>query len=92
MNLIFILILTYTFVSSNNISANENIENYQVLVDKKKENLIFTHRIEKGGSSKSYGIEAAKLAGVPRKVIEHARAVLNSLEKTNKKNSKITIN
>ena len=38
------------------------------------------------GSNKSYGIEAAKLAGVPKEVIEKAKSVLNSLEKNNKLN------
>jgi len=40
----------------------------------------------RGGSNKSYGIEAAKLAGVPKEVIEKAKSVLNSLEKNNKLN------
>ena len=40
----------------------------------------------KGGSNKSYGIEAAKLAGVPKEVIEKAKSVLNSLEENNKVN------
>ena len=45
--------------------------------------LIFSHKIQKGGSTKSYGIEAAKLAGVPKEVIEKAKSVLNSLEENN---------
>ena len=48
--------------------------------------LVFSHRIVKGGSNKSYGIEAARLAGVPKEVIEKAKSVLNSLEKNNKLN------
>ena len=67
-------------------NSNKNIENFQVLVEQSNDQLIFSHKIAKGGSNKSYGIEAAKLAGVPREVVEKAKSVLNSLEKNNKLN------
>ena len=67
-------------------NSNKNIENFQVLVEQNNDQLIFSHRIVKGGSNKSYGIEAAKLAGVPKEVVEKAKSVLNSLEKNNKLN------
>jgi DNA mismatch repair protein MutS len=67
-------------------NSNTNIQNFQVLVEQNDEQLIFSHRIVKGGSNKSYGIEAAKLAGVPKEVIEKAKSVLNSLEENNKLN------
>ena len=70
---------------------NDNIENFQVLVDQKNGNLNFSHKIKKGSSKKSYGIEAAKLAGVPKEVIKQARLVLNSLEKNNNFNTEIQI-
>ncbi|MBO8207236.1 DNA mismatch repair protein MutS [Prochlorococcus marinus XMU1406] len=70
-------------------NSNKNIENFQVLVEQSNDQLIFSHRIVKGGSNKSYGIEAAKLAGVPIEVIEKAKSVLNSLEKNNKFNTDI---
>ena len=47
-------------------NTNKNVENFQVLVNQKKDELYFCHKIEKGGANKSYGIEAAKLAGVPK--------------------------
>ncbi len=72
-------------------NSNGNIENFQVLVEQKNEQLDFTHKIEKGGSNKSYGIEAARLAGVPKEVIEKAKLVLDSLEKNNNFNTQITI-
>ena len=61
----------------------------RVLVEQNNDQLIFSHRIVKGGSNKSYGIEAAKLAGVPKEVIEKAKSVLNSLEENNKVNHDI---
>ena len=67
-------------------NSNTNIQNFQVLVEQNNDQLIFSHRIVKGGSNKSYGIEAAKLAGVPKEVIEKAKSVLNSLEENNKLN------
>ena len=67
-------------------NSNANIQNFQVLVEQNNDQLIFSHRIVKGGSNKSYGIEAAKLAGVPKEVIEKAKSVLNSLEENNKLN------
>ena len=67
-------------------NSNKNIQNFQVLVEQNNDELIFSHRIIKGGSNKSYGIEAAKLAGVPKEVIEKAKSVLNSLEENNKLN------
>ena len=72
-------------------NSNNNIENFQVLVEQKNDQLNFSHQIERGSSNKSYGIEAAKLAGVPKEVIEKAKVVLNSLEKNNNFNTKIKI-
>ena len=68
-----------------------NVENFQVLVKQKKDQLCFCHKIEKGGANKSYGIEAAKLAGVPKEVIDKAKVVLNYLEKNNNLNSQIKV-
>ena len=69
-----------------------NIENFQVLVEQNNDELYFTHKIKKGSSNKSYGIEAAKLAGVPKEVIEKAKSVLISLEKNDSLNTKTKIN
>ena len=65
----------------NQISEfNENVENFQVLVKHDKNSLTFLHKVAKGGSIKSYGIEAARLAGVPKEVISNARKILSDLE------------
>ena len=70
-------------------NCNENVENFQVLVEQKDDQLIFSHKIKKGSSNKSYGIEAAKLAGVPREVINKAKVILESLENNNNFNAQI---
>ncbi len=72
-------------------NTNFNVENFQVLVKQEKDKLHFCHKIDKGGANKSYGIEAAKLAGVPKEVIEKARLVLDYLEKNNKLDSTIKV-
>jgi len=69
----------------------DNVSNFQVTVKKIKDRLDFCHKIEIGGSNKSYGIEAARLAGVPVKVINKAQLILNYLEKSNNFNSKIKL-
>ena len=72
-------------------NSNKNVKNFQVLVKKKKDQLYFCHKIEKGSSNKSYGIEAAKLAGVPKEVIDKAKLVLDYLEKNNNFNADIKV-
>lgn len=56
--------------------------NVGVLHDEKTGDMVFLHRIHEGPSSKSYGIEVARLAGVPAPVIDRAREILFELEKT----------
>ena len=43
-------------------------------------NLVFLHEIEPGPASQSYGIQVAKLAGIPQAVLNHAKQVLGALE------------
>lgn len=56
--------------------------NVGVLHDEKTGDMVFLHRIHEGPSSKSYGIEVARLAGVPSPVIDRAREILFELEKS----------
>ena len=57
------------------------VVNYTIAAKKKGEELIFLRRIIKGAADDSYGIEVAKLAGVPGEVIRRARVILGTLEK-----------
>ena len=61
----------------------KNTKNYQVLVEYKNNSLSFLHKVARGGAHKSYGIEAARLAGVPKEVINNAKKILKNLEKNN---------
>ena len=57
------------------------VKNLNTAVKKRGEDVIFLRRIVPGGADRSYGVEVAKLAGVPDSVIRRARAVLTQLEK-----------
>ena len=58
---------------------NESIVNLQVAVREWKDELLFLHRIEPGRADRSYGLHVAKLAGVPRSVVDRAHEVLETL-------------
>ncbi|HYH86558.1 MAG TPA: hypothetical protein VEX60_13985, partial [Pyrinomonadaceae bacterium] len=55
-------------------------QNYQIRVAERDGEVIFLYRIERGRASKSYGIEVARLAGLPPTVLARAREVLTKLE------------
>ncbi len=57
-----------------------NVANAQVLVEETGDALLFLHKVAPGGASRSYGIEAARLAGVPAAVVLRARQVLGRIE------------
>ena len=57
-----------------------NVANAQVLVEEAGDSLVFLHRVAPGGANRSYGIEAARLAGVPASVVLRARQVLGRIE------------
>jgi len=56
------------------------IKNYCISVKEKGDDIIFLRKIIRGGADDSYGIQVAKLAGVPQPVIERAREILTELE------------
>ena len=60
-----------------------NVANFQALVEETGKDLVFLHRIAPGGANRSYGIEAARLAGVPTAVVQRARKLLGQLEQDN---------
>ena len=55
--------------------------NYQITAAEQEGEVIFLHHLEPGSASKSYGIEVARLAGLPPVVLERAREVLKRLER-----------
>ncbi len=59
----------------------EGVKNYNVIVKEWGEEVIFLRKIEKGAADKSYGIQVARLAGLPDSVIEKAKSILSKLER-----------
>lgn len=56
------------------------VKNYSVLVEEYKDEIVFMKRVVKGAAKSSYGIYAAKIAGVPHTVIKRANEILKRLE------------
>lgn len=57
----------------------ESVNNYCIAVKEQGDDIIFLRKIVKGGADKSYGIQVAKLAGVPSSVIERAKEIVAEL-------------
>ena len=55
-------------------------QNYQITAAEREGEVVFLHRLERGRASKSYGIQVARLAGLPPAVLANAREVLARLE------------
>ncbi|MEW6131172.1 MAG: DNA mismatch repair protein MutS [Acidobacteriota bacterium] len=56
------------------------VRNYQMAVKESGGSIVFLRKVVEGTASKSYGIEVARLAGLPRAVVERAREILTNLE------------
>ncbi len=59
----------------------DGVKNYNVVVKEWGDEVIFLRKIEKGPADKSYGIQVARLAGLPDNVIEGAKTILEKLER-----------
>lgn len=60
--------------------TNEGAKNYNMAVREWNDRVIFLRKVVPGGSNRSYGIQVARLAGLPRPVVERARELLRNLE------------
>jgi len=56
------------------------VKNFNVAVREWNDQIIFLRKIVRGGADKSYGIQVARLAGVPKPVLERAKEILRNLE------------
>ncbi|MDV5114244.1 DNA mismatch repair protein MutS [Clostridium perfringens] len=63
------------------------VRNYSVAVKEVDNNIIFLRKIIEGGADQSYGIEVAKLAGIPDEVINRAKEILENLEMESSKDN-----
>ena len=58
----------------------EGVKNYRITVKEFDGNIIFLRKIVRGGANKSFGIEVAKLAGLPEELIKNSKKILQELE------------
>jgi DNA mismatch repair protein MutS len=58
------------------------LKNFNVAVREWNDQVVFLHKIVEGGADKSYGIQVARLAGVPKPVIERSKEILRNLEES----------
>lgn len=69
----------------------DGVKNYRINVKEFNDTIIFLRKIVRGGANKSFGIEVAKLAGLPENVITRAKEILHTLEENEiNKNSSLT--
>jgi DNA mismatch repair protein MutS len=59
----------------------DRVKNYTVAIKEWNDQIIFLRKVVEGGADKSYGIQVARLAGLPQSVIKRAKEVLANLEK-----------
>ena len=64
----------------------DGVLNYRIAVKKRGDDITFLRKIVRGGTDDSFGIEVAKLAGVPDEVIKRAKEVLNKIENDDTQN------
>ncbi|MEX1308373.1 MAG: DNA mismatch repair protein MutS [Eubacteriales bacterium] len=57
----------------------EGVKNYRITVKEFEDSVVFLHKIERGGTDRSFGIEVGKLAGLPDKVVGRAKNILEAL-------------
>jgi DNA mismatch repair protein MutS len=64
----------------------EGVKNYCIMVEEKGKDIVFLRKIARGGASGSYGIQVARLAGIPEPVLLRASEIISILEKSEKNN------
>lgn len=58
----------------------DGVKNYKILASEMEKGVVFLHKIARGGTNKSFGIEVAKYAGIPQNVIKRAKEICKLLE------------
>jgi DNA mismatch repair protein MutS len=65
----------------------KRVKNYNVSIRELADRVIFIRKLERGGSEHSFGIHVARMAGMPRSVVNRANEILEELEKSHQKHS-----
>jgi len=61
-------------------TTRPRVKNYNIAVKEWNDEIIFLRRLVEGGTNRSYGIQVARLAGIPKEVVERAKEVLRNIE------------
>ena len=67
------------------------MKNYSVSVYETDKEVVFMKKIVAGGASKSYGLDVAKIAGIPKLITDQAKKYLDHLEQTKTKDQSIKV-
>lgn len=73
----------------SNLEKYEGVKNYNIAVKEDRDDIIFLRKLVQGGTDKSYGIHVAKLAGMPKEVIDRAKEIQAKLENESEMESKL---
>lgn len=76
----YTLFATHYFELTQLADTHNGVANAHLSASEKGERIVFLHRVQEGAASRSYGLQVAQLAGIPRHVIQQAREKLNTLE------------
>jgi DNA mismatch repair protein MutS len=60
--------------------THPRIQNFHIAVKEFNDHIVFLRQLVKGGTNKSYGIQVARLAGIPQAIIEDAKHIMGSIE------------
>ncbi len=63
------------------VATKERVKNFNIAVREWNNRIVFLRKLVPGGTSRSYGIEVARIAGVPERVLNRAKEILDNLEK-----------
>ena len=85
------LFATHYHVLNNLAKEIPSVKNFNIAVQEAADKIIFLRKILPGGTDKSYGIHVAKLAGMPKEVIEKSKEIQFKLEKEDEITEKIII-
>lgn len=69
-----------------------SIENLKVKIHEENNNIVFLRKIVKGKTDKSYGIEVAKLSGLPNEILFRANVILKELDSSTKNKTQLSFN
>ena len=76
----FCLFATHYFELTDLAAQLSNVINVQLCATEHNDQIVFLHKVKPGAASRSYGLQVAKLAGVPENVIQNAKQKLQQLE------------